>query len=118
MNKYFKMITQSPDAYDKVRGYTLHSGDEFEMALTRANLNELLRASSEFNKLSSFYVVKVFRAAIWYDPRTWFNRFIMRVRYEAYQYATEENFPGVFETVPEAGEKTRLVPVKEKTKDE
>lgn len=117
MNKYFRMITQSPDAYDKVRGYTLRSGDEFEMGLTRANLNELLRASTELNELSSFYIVKIFRAAIWYDPRTWFKQF-MRVRYEAYQYATEENFPGMFETVPAAGEKTRLVPVKEKTEDE
>lgn len=116
MNKYFKMITQSPDAYDKVRGYTLHSGDEFEMGLTRANLNELLRASTELNELSRFYVVKVFRTAIWYDPRTWFKQF-MRVRYEAYRYATEENFPSVFESAPE--EKIRQIfSAKEKTKDE
>lgn len=117
MNKYFKMITQSPDAYDKVRGYTLHSGDEFEMRLTRANLNELLRASTELNELSGFYIVKIFRAAVWYDPRTWFKQF-MRVRYEAYRCATaEENFPGVFETVRE-GEFCQMFSTKEKAEDE
>ncbi len=110
MNKYFKMLTQSSAAYDKVRGYTLHPGDEFELRLTRANLNELLRVSTALNR---FYVVKVFRAAIWYDPRTWFKQF-MRVRYEHYVYETEENlsdFPPTPEIRP-------IYPTKEETEDE
>ncbi len=111
MNKYFKMITQSPDAYDKVRGYTLHSGDEFELGLTMANLNELLRAETDLNR---FYIVKVFRAAIWYDPRTWFKQF-MRVRYDHCVYVTEENLSKYFPPAPEI---RPIYPAKEETEDE